>query len=61
MPGRILVDMSAAAITARLNKAGQLYELSRLLKSAKRIDAPTTRDLAPSNGSIVAESPTVER
>ena len=56
-----MVDMSAAAITARLNKAGQLYELSRLLKSAKRIDATITGDPGASNDSIVAESPTVER
>ena len=32
-------DMSAAAISARLEKAGQLYELAQMLKSAKRIDS----------------------
>lgn len=33
------VDMSPNAISARLEKAGQLYELAQMLKSAKRIDS----------------------
>ncbi len=41
-PGAFIPDMSAAAITARLDMAGQLYELSRMLLSARRVEPSTT-------------------
>ncbi len=41
-PGVHIPDMSAAAITARLDMAGQLYELSRMLLSARIVEPLTT-------------------
>jgi len=38
-PESLIPDMSPAAITARLDMAGQLYELSRMLLSARRVES----------------------
>ena len=40
-------DMSAAAITARLDMAGQLYELSCMLLSARRVEPLTSEKSVP--------------
>jgi len=41
-----LIDMSASAISARLEQVSQLFEVSRMLKSAKKVVPPAATDNA---------------
>ena len=41
-----MADMSALAISARLEQVSQLFEVSLMLKSAKKVAPPAARDNA---------------
>lgn len=41
---RTLTDMSGSAISARLEQVSQLFEVSLLLKSAKKVAPPVARN-----------------
>lgn len=48
---RTLTDMSASAISARLEQVSQLFEVSLLLKSAKKVAPPAAMN------SVLADHP----
>lgn len=41
---RTRADMSASAISARLEQVSQLFEVSLMLKSAKKVAPPASKD-----------------
>ncbi len=41
---RMLADMSSSAISARLEQVSQLFEVSLMLKSAKKVAPPVAKD-----------------
>ena len=43
---KTLADMSSSAISARLEQVSQLFEVSMMLKSAKKVASPTGDPMA---------------